>query len=99
MLRPELGKWIPAGIKKYEQGTDVVFGSDGNESVDSLFEAGGILLPEQVMQEHAHGVHAQAFGPAEFLVDLLRIESGCLPHLEFVDRVGWYVVASHQPGL
>jgi hypothetical protein len=58
-----------------------------------------ILLPEQVVQEDAHGVHAQTFRPAQLLVDLLWIESLRLPHFQLVDCIRRNVVAAHQPGL
>ena len=58
-----------------------------------------ILLPEQVVQEDAHGVHADAFGPAQFAVDGGGIEGIGLPHLEFVDRGGGQKVRAHRPGL
>jgi len=37
--------------------------------------------------------------PNEFLVDLLRIESGFLPHLQLIDGAGGNVVAADEPGL
>jgi hypothetical protein len=85
MLRAELGKRVPAGIKKNEDRTNVMFGRDGKKRIDSLLEAGGTLLPQQIVQKDAHGIHAQALRPTQFLVDLLRIELGRLPHFEFVD--------------
>src|SRR5262245_20893218 len=66
---------------------------------DALFEAGRILLPEQVMQEDPHGIHSYRFGPAELFVDLERVERRLLPHFELVDRRLGYVVAPDQPGL
>ena len=77
----------------------MVLGGDLEELVNALLEALRILLPQQIVQEDAHGVHAQRFRPAQFLVDLLRIEGLCLPHLQFVDRAGGNVVGAHQPGL
>ena len=75
------------------------FGGDREKLVDPLLEAFRVLLPQQIVQEDAHGVHAQAFGPAEFLVDLLRIEGVRLPHLQLVDGAGRNVVRAHQPRL
>ena len=46
--------------------------ADGEKGVDALLEAVGVLLPEEVVEEDAHGVHADGFGPAEFAVDALR---------------------------
>ena len=66
--------------------------------VDALLEALWILLPQQIVQEDAHGVHAQRFRPAQFLVDLLRIERVRLPHLQFVDGGGGNVVAPTSQG-
>ena len=38
----------------------LVPGGDRQELVDALAESLGVLLPELVVQEHAHGVHADA---------------------------------------
>jgi hypothetical protein len=72
---------------------------NGQESVDALPEARRILLPEQVVQEDAHGIHAHRFRPAEFPVDLDRIEGRFLPHLQLVDRRLGHVIAANQPWL
>jgi len=53
--------------------------------VDAFLKASRVLLPEQIVQEHAHSVHAQGFGPAKFLLDLVRIERRFLPHFQLVD--------------
>ena len=45
-----------------------------------FLETGGVLLPEQVMQEHPHRIHAEPLRPAQFLIDLLRIKAAGLPH-------------------
>lgn len=76
----------------------MVFCSDGQESVEPLLES-GCILPKQVMQENPHRIHAQAFGPAEFLVDLLWIERFRLPHFELVRGARRKVVATDQPRL
>ena len=39
-------------------------GSNRQESIDSLLEPVGILLPQQIVQEHSHRVHAQSRSPA-----------------------------------
>ena len=75
------------------------FVADCEEGVDALAEAGGVLLPEEIVEEDAHGVHADGFGPAEFGIDALWIEGVRLPHLELVDGVGGDVVAADEPGL
>ena len=75
MLRAELGKRVPAGIKEHKHGPDAMFGRDGQEGVDSVLEAGRILLPEQIVEKDPHGIHAQTLGPTQFLVDFLRIET------------------------
>ena len=51
------------------------------------------------MQEDPHCVHTDVFRPAEFLIDLRRVETLCLPHFEFVDRVFRNIVAPNQPAL
>ena len=72
---------------------------DGEEGVEALLEAFGILLPELVLQEDAHGVHADALRHAELFVVQLRIPGGSLKHFELIDGVGGNVVGAYQPGL
>jgi hypothetical protein len=69
------------------------------KGVNALAEAGGILLPEQVVEENAHCVHADAFRPAELQVDALGVEGRRLPHLQFVDGRRGDVVRADEPGL
>ena len=76
-----------------------MFLRDIQKNVDALLESRRILLPEQIMQKHPHGVQPQRFGPAQFCVDPLRIESIRLPHLEFVDCIGRNVIAADEPWL
>src|SRR5580698_4493742 len=99
MLKAKLRKWVPARIKKHEQRTNVVLGGNRQKGVDSFLETGSVLLPEEVVQEDPHRVHAQTLSPTQFLVDLLRIKAGGLPHFEFIDCVCRDKVAAHQPGL
>ena len=73
----------------------MVLRGDGQELVEALEESRRILLPKQIVQEDSHGVHADGFCPSKLLVDLLRIERVGLPHLEFVDGVGWNEIAAH----
>jgi hypothetical protein len=58
-----------------------------------------ILLPEQVVQKHPHGVHADALGEAEFTVDRRQVERIGLPHLKLIDGAARNEVAAHQPRL
>src|SRR5258708_16265905 len=67
--------------------------------VDALLEAGGVLLPEKIVEKDAHGVHAEGFGPGQFLVDLWGTEGGLLPHFQLVDGGFWSVIAADEPGL
>src|SRR5690348_14411870 len=99
MLRSEMGAWVPTRVKQHEQWPDVMARGDRKELVEALLEARGVLLPEQVKEEYAHGVHAHRFGPAQFRIDLGGIESCFLPHFEFVDRGFRNVVAADEPGL
>ena len=46
---------IPAGIEEHEENADVVFVGDGEEGVDAFLKAGGILLPQKIVKEDAHG--------------------------------------------
>src|ERR1700739_3171283 len=63
MLRPELWVWIPAGIEQHEHGPDVMTRRNRQKPVDALLKALWILLPQKVVQEYAHGVHADGLGP------------------------------------
>jgi len=98
-LRTQFRVRIPAGIEEHQHGPDAVFLRDDEELFETLLETLRILLPEFVVQEHAHGVHADCLRPAELLVDLRRVEGVGLPHLELVDGVGRNVVAAHEPAL
>src|SRR5580704_2059873 len=98
-LLSDLGIGIPNGIKEYKERPDFMFLRDGQKNVEALFESLAILLPEQVVQEHAHGVQSERFRPPEFFVDALGIESRGLPHFQLVDGRGWNVVATNQPRL
>jgi hypothetical protein len=70
---------------------------DAEHPLDALEEALGILLPGQVVQEHPHGGEAEAFGPAEFLIDGRGIEGLCLPPLQFIDGAARQVVRAGHP--
>src|SRR6185437_9427405 len=74
-------------------------GCNLEKNVDALLKTFRVLLPEQIMQEHAHSIHPNGLRPTQLLVDLLGIEGSCLPHLQFVDGVAWNVVSADQPGL
>ena len=90
---------IPARIEQYKNRADLVPVRDVEECVDALLESGAVLFPQQVVQEHTHGVHAQTFGPSELTIDALGIERVSLPHLELVDGIGRKVVTADQPRL
>ena len=50
----------------------------------AVFQAAVPLL-DQVVQEDPHGVHPDAFGPAQFAVDGGGVEALGLPHFQLVD--------------
>ena len=52
----------------------------------------------EIVQEDAHGVHAETLRPAELDIYPLWVEGGGLPHLELVDGVGGDVVAAKTQG-
>src|SRR5579883_2043432 len=72
---------------------------ESQELVDSLGEALRVLLPNQVVQEYAHRVHADAFRPPKLLVDTIRVEAFGLPHLDLIDGGRGDEIRSHEPGL
>ena len=63
-LRAEVRIRVPAGIEEDEDGADVMSVADLQKCTDAVTKALGVLLPEQVVQEDAHGVHADGLGPA-----------------------------------
>ncbi len=99
MLGAEVGVGLPAGVEEYQKRLDMVLCCDGEEGVESFGEALGVLLPELILQEDAHGVHADGFGEGQLLVVELRVEGGGLKHLELVDGVGGDEVRAYEPGL
>src|SRR6185369_8383436 len=98
-LRPQLGHRIPARIEKYQNRPDVMLVGDAQEYIDTLKESLLILLPEKVMQEDTHRVHAKALCPAQLAIDLLWVERFRLPHLQLVTGTCGDVVAPDQPRL
>jgi len=69
------------------------------EFIHAIEEAGSVLLPGKVVEEDAHRIHAQAFGPTEFAVDCGKVKGVGLPHFEFVDGSAGDKVAADEPGL
>ena len=76
-----------------------MLGCDVQECIDPVAVAVRVLLPNQVVQKHAHGVHAEALSPSQFSIDALGIEAVFLPHFELINRGGWDVVTADEPGL
>ena len=72
---------------------------DGEEVIDALVESLRILLPYQVMQEDAHGVHADALGPSQLAVDGDGVIALGLPHFKLIDGGRGQEVCAHGPGL
>ena len=99
VLGTEVWVGLPAGVEEDEQGADVVFGGDGEEGVEAALEAFGILGPELVLEEDAHGVHADGFAEAELFVVEGGVEGVGLEHFELVDGVGRDEVCADEPGL
>src|SRR6516225_3387881 len=99
MLEAQVRQRIPTRVEEHEHGTNVMAPSNGQELFNSLLKANGVLFPKQIVEKNAHRIHAHRFCPAHFFVDLSRVESLLLPHLELVDRGLRYVIAAHQPWL
>ena len=72
----------------------MVFGRDGQKRIHALAEARLVLLPEQIVEEYPHGVHADALRPAQFEIDPFRIERFGLPHFQLVDCGGRDVIGA-----
>ena len=51
------------------------------------------------MQEDAHGVHADAFGPAKFAIDRDGVKGVGLPHFKLVDGGGRKKIRADRPRL
>ncbi len=96
---PSLGLGSQQESKSTKMRADVVLRGDGEKGVDALLEAFGILLPKLVVEEDAHGVHADGLRPAQLLVDLLRVKGIGLPHFQLVDGAAVDVVAADEPWL
>src|SRR3954467_785375 len=74
-------------------------GSDAEKSIQALHETFGVLLPKLILQENAHGVHADRLTQPQFSVIDGRIEGGGLEHLKLVDSVRGNVVCADKPRL
>src|SRR5581483_9148422 len=59
----------------------------------------GVFAPGKVVQEDAHGVHADRGSPAEFAIDSCRVECVGLPHFKFIDRGAGDEIAADEPRL
>ncbi len=79
------------------RGADSVRGN-GEEGVEALREAFGVLGPELVLKKNAHGVHADGFGGGEFAIVKRGVEGLGLEHLQLVDGVGGDIVRADKPG-
>src|SRR3984885_80391 len=99
MLLAQLWIRVPHRIQKNKHDANVVFVGDGKKFVHALQETGRVLLPQQVVQEHTHRVHAQTLSPTKFAIDGCQVEGIGLPHFEFIDGRTGNEVASHQPWL
>jgi hypothetical protein len=62
LLRSELRTRVPAGIKQDEDSFDVVLVSDCKERIDVFSKSRRVVLSEQLVQEHAHQIHADGLG-------------------------------------
>src|SRR5215472_13299148 len=67
--------------------------------IQPMLETFRILLPQLVLQKHAHRVHPDRLGPPELAIDLRRIKRRCLEHLQLIDRIRRHEVRTHQPRL
>src|SRR6202022_2706491 len=68
VLRSEMRFWIPAGIKQYKDGLDAMTRGYLEEGIHAACESLGVLLPEQIVQKHPHGVHAELLRPSQLQV-------------------------------
>src|SRR5262249_16307997 len=98
-LRPEFRIWIPNRIKQHQHRPDVVLCANRKKFIEPLRESSRILLPEQIMQEHAHRVQPDRFRPAKLQINALRVERLCLPHLYLVRSRRRNVIAPDEPWL
>src|SRR4051812_38764958 len=94
-LRPELGKWIPAGIKENEHNSDAMAVRDFEKLIQALQKT--VLLPEKVLEIHAHRIHAQRLCPTQFPIDRRPIETRGLEHLQLVDRRAGQEITTDKP--
>src|SRR6516164_4548764 len=100
MLEAKMRHRIPTRVEEHEHGTNVMVPRNGQELFNAVLKANGVSLSQSRSWRKTRIVfHAHRFCPAHFLVDLGRVESLLLPHLELVDRGLRYVIAAHQPWL
>jgi hypothetical protein len=77
-LAAGLGERVPHGVEQHEHRPDLVPVGHRQELVDAPQEALRVLAVGEVVQEHAHRVHAERLGVAELAVDGLRVPRGGL---------------------
>jgi hypothetical protein len=98
-LGAELRVRVPARVEEDEQRLDAVAGGDPDELRDAAQEAGAVLGPQLIVQEHPDGVEPDLAGHLQLTVDAPGVVGACLPHLDLVARGGGDVVGAHQPAL
>ncbi len=99
MLFAQFRIWIPTRIEQHKQRLDMVLVRNGQKRTHAFLKPRAVLLPKQIMQEHAHRRHAQTLRPTQLQVDPLWVERIRLPHLQFVNGVGRQIVAADRPRL
>ena len=90
---------VAQALKEHEKDFYFVLCRYLQKFIDARIKALGVLLPNKVVQIHAHNVETQLVRPAKLLVDLLRIESFRTPHFDLIDCVAVDIVTTSKKRL
>src|SRR5580704_10404691 len=90
---------IPAVIKKYKNGLDLIIIRDMQVFVHALFKSFGICLPGNIVKENTNGIETDLVRPAQFALNGRFIKGCCLPHFQFIDGGTGYKITADNPAL
>src|SRR5215218_5774848 len=96
-LLAEVGIWVPYAVEYDKQRFNAMLVSNLQILVDTRVKTLRILTPREVVQKHAHGVHADILRVAQFAVDGGGIKRFSLPHFKLVDGGARHKIRADQP--
>jgi len=98
-LPPQLRERIPYAIQRHKHHADVMLMRQPKELVHAPQQPFLVLLPQQVMQKHAHAIEAEVFRPTQFPFDGRWVPRFRLPHFKLVDGGARPKIAPGEPRL